>query len=52
MVESLQTTAWEILLRLLIADRFPDPVRELKQENHTADGHEAGYWKTKSQGMK
>jgi putative Mg2+ transporter-C (MgtC) family protein len=32
---------------LFIADRFPDPVREMKQEEPTDSDDEAGYWKTK-----
>lgn len=32
---------------MFVADRFPDPVREEKQEGDAGDGGEAGYWKTK-----
>lgn len=33
---------------LFVADRFPDPIREMKQEGDTViDAEEAGYWKTK-----
>lgn len=37
---------------LFIADRFPDPVRELKQAERADVDNEAGYWKTKDQGEK
>lgn len=37
---------------LFIADRFPDPVRELKQAESADGDNEAGYWKTKDQGEK
>ena len=40
-------------LVLHVADSFPDPVREEKQEEGAADaGDEAGYWKTKGRGAK
>jgi putative Mg2+ transporter-C (MgtC) family protein len=32
---------------MFISDRFPDPVREVKQEEGNSSGDEAGYWKTK-----
>ena len=32
---------------LFVADQFPDPARELKQQEPTANPDEAGYWKTK-----
>lgn len=36
------------IIDLFVADRFPDPVREMKQEESTArNGDEGGYWKTK-----
>lgn len=37
---------------LFVADRFPDPVREMKQEEPTDADNEAGYWKNKDQGEK
>lgn len=38
------------ILVLLVADRFPDPVREMKQEEPSDNDDEAGYWKTKERG--
>lgn len=36
---------------LFVADRFPDPVREMKQEEPTDSG-EGGYWKSQDKGKK
>jgi hypothetical protein len=32
---------------MFVADSFPDPVRELKQESDPSDEGEAAYWKTR-----
>jgi putative Mg2+ transporter-C (MgtC) family protein len=32
---------------MFVSDRFPDPVREMKQDSDLLDGEQAGYWKTK-----
>jgi putative Mg2+ transporter-C (MgtC) family protein len=42
------------VLIMYISDSFPDPVREMKQENglSTGGGDEAGYWKTKDKDKK
>jgi putative Mg2+ transporter-C (MgtC) family protein len=40
------------VLVLFVADRFPDPLRELKQNEVPGDEDEAGYWKTKGSDKK
>jgi putative Mg2+ transporter-C (MgtC) family protein len=41
-----------IVAVMFVSDRFPDPVREEKQESEPTGGDQAGYWKTKERGMK
>jgi putative Mg2+ transporter-C (MgtC) family protein len=41
------TVGLVIVLIMFISDSFPDPVREMKQEEGAPGGDEAGYWKTK-----